>query len=292
LDATNVVTPAVAVITPISYDHTAILGDTLDAIATEKGGIIKPGRPVVLGPQPPEALATLERIAAERGSPVYRAGRDWHATGTDTGFDLTGPWGTIRDVHVALRGRHQVENAATAVAACWLLREQGIDIPEDAIRAGLAAVHWPGRLEVVREQPLVVVDGAHNVDAAARLAEALVDTFGQRRRTLVLGIARDKDIPAMLEILAPLADRIIATASHHPRAADPAQVAAAARAAGDVGLAVEEAPDIATGLHRALDAAAPEDLICVTGSLYAVSEAREALGLAQADDFERELLFR
>src|SRR5690606_37480925 len=117
LDATNVVTPAVAVITPISYDHTAILGDTLDAIATEKGGIIKPGRPVVIGPQPPEALATLERIAAEQGSPVYRAGRDWHATGTDTAFDLTGPWGTIRDLHVALRGRHQVENAATAVAA-------------------------------------------------------------------------------------------------------------------------------------------------------------------------------
>jgi len=292
LDATNVVTPAVAVITPISYDHTAILGNTLSAIAAEKGGIIKPGRPVVIGPQPAEALATLERIAAERGSPVYRAGRDWHATGTDAAFNLTGPWGTLRDLRLALRGRHQVENAATAVAACWLLREQGLDIPEVAIRAGLAAVNWPGRLEVVREQPLVVVDGAHNVDAAARLAEALVDTFGPRRRTFVLGIARDKDISAMLKILAPLADRIIATASHHPRAADPAQVAAAARAAGGTGTTVEEAPDIATGLRHALDAAAPDDLICVTGSLYAVSEAREALGLAQADDFERELLFR
>ncbi|MDI3340699.1 MAG: folylpolyglutamate synthase/dihydrofolate synthase family protein [Sphaerobacter sp.] len=292
LDATNVITPAVAVITPISYDHTAILGNTLAAIATEKGGIIKPGRPVVLGPQPAEARATLERLAAERGSPVYIAGRDWHARPGDAGFDLTGPWGSYRDLRLALRGRHQVENAATAVAACWLLREAGLTVSEAAVRAGLAAVHWPGRLEVVREQPLVVVDGAHNVDAVTRLAEALVEVFGPRRRTLILGIAGDKDVEAMLATLAPLASRVIATASHHPRAAAAARVAAAARAAGGPALAVEEAPDVATALRRAIEAAAPEDLICVTGSLYAVAEAREALGLAQAEDFERTLLFR
>lgn len=292
LDATNVLTPAVSVITPVSLDHTAILGETLEEIAGEKGGIIKPGRPVVIGPQQPPALATLEQIAAERGSPYAVAGRDWQANGTAARFDLHGPWGTYHDLTVALLGQHQVANAATAVAACWELRQQGFDIPEEAIRHGLASVFWPGRLEIVREEPLVLVDGAHNVDSAERLVEALDDTFGPRRRTLILGIAGDKAVESMLAVFAPTADRIIATASHHPRAATAEQIATMARTIGPAGLTVSQAPDVASALDQALASSAPDELICVTGSLYAVSEAREALGLAQADEFERELLFR
>lgn len=291
LDATNILTPAVSVITPISFDHTGILGQTLPEIASEKGGIIKPGRPVVLGPQRPEAGETLTHIAAERGSRLIVAGRDWQATGTPSDFDLAGPWGVYRDLRVALLGQHQVENAATAVAAAWELAGQGIAISEEAVRAGLAAVRWPGRLEVVRERPTVVVDGAHNVDSVERLASALRDTFRWRRLTLILGIARDKPVEAMLKVLAPLANRVIATASHHPRAIDPAQIAAAAHTAGVPDLSIDQASDVASALADALASADPDDLICVTGSLYAVAEAREALGLAPADDFERNLLF-
>jgi len=292
LDATNVLTPAVSVITTISLDHTAILGDTLAEIAGEKGGIIKPGVPVVSSPQPEEARAVLERLAAERGSPLSLAGRDWQLAGTPERFDLRGPWGEYHDLRVALSGRHQVENAATAVAACWALRSAGLDVPEEAVRDGLAAVVWPGRLEVVAREPTVVVDGAHNVDSAGRLAEALREGFRWRRLTLVLGIARDKQVEQMLAVLVPLADRIVATASHHPRAAPPERIAAAARAAGGPALPVEEAPSVAEALRRALSDAAPDDLVCVTGSLYAVSEAREALGLAVPAAFEQELLYR
>ena len=292
LDATNVLTPAVAVITTISLDHTAILGDTLAEIAAEKGGIIKPAVPVVSSPQRPEALAVLERLAAERGSPFSLAGRDWHFSGTPERFDLRGPWGGYRDLRVALAGRHQVENAATAVAACWALGQAGIEVPEAAVRQGLAAVEWPGRLEVVRRAPTVVVDGAHNVDSAERLAVALREGFRWRRLTLVLGIARDKQVEEMLAVLAPLADHVVATASHHPRAAAPERIAAAARAAGGPDLPVEEATSVAGALARALAGAAPDDLVCVTGSLYAVSEAREALGLASPATFEQELLYR
>ncbi|HET9014997.1 MAG TPA: folylpolyglutamate synthase/dihydrofolate synthase family protein [Thermomicrobiaceae bacterium] len=292
LDATNVLTPTVSVITAISLDHTAILGDTLAEIAGEKGGIIKPGVPVVSSPQPVEARVVLERLAAERGSPLLLGGRDFFADGVPERFDLRAPGSELRALRLALGGRHQVENAASAVVACRALDRAGIVVPEAAVRAGLAAVVWPGRLEVVASSPTVVVDGAHNVDSAGRLAEALGETFRWRRLTLVLGITRDKQVEQMLAVLAPLADRVVATASHHPRAAAPDRIVAAARAAAGPALAVEQAPSVAEALRRALAGAAPDDLVCVTGSLYAVSEAREALGLAEPASFEQELLYR
>jgi dihydrofolate synthase / folylpolyglutamate synthase len=286
LDATNVVAPDISVITPVSLDHTAILGDTLTKIAFEKGGIIKPGRPVVLGPQPLEAQVELERIARERGAPLYLAGRDWRVEVGDDGADISGPWGVWRGVELALRGRHQAENAGVALMALWLL-DASLLADEDRVRSALAAVRWPGRFERISTVPALYVDGAHNVDSAQRLAQTLGE-YARGRLTLILGIGRDKDIDGMLAAFAPLAPRVIATASHNPRAAEPERIAAAARAAG---VQAEIATSVAAALERARELSTDDDTICVSGSLYAVAEAREALGLAETPVFERALLY-
>lgn len=292
LDSTNIVDPTVSVITPISYDHMAILGNTLAEIAAEKAGIIKTGKPVVVGVQPEEARETIERIAAERGSPLVMAGRDWQAEGDSRRFDLSGPWGTYQGLSLGLLGQHQVENAGTAVAACWQLGQAGVAIDELAIRTGLAGVRWPGRLEAVQEQPAIVLDGAHNVDSVRRLMAALSDHFHWNRLTFVLGIARDKDIDGMLALLAPRADRILVTRSRSPRAATARAIAVKAAQFASPGTSVAELASVADALRQATTEAESNDLICVTGSLYVVAEAREALGLGRADEFERELLYR
>ena len=290
LDATNVLLSEVAAITSISYDHTQILGNTLAEIAREKAGIIKPGRPVVSAPQPPEATEVIVRTAAERDAPLLLGGRDWAVEGTPARFSYRGPGGELRDLRLALRGAHQVENAGVALAVVQLLGERRFSISEQAMWSGLAQVRWPGRLEVLRQRPLVVADGAHNVDSAERLAQALRAEFTWRRLILILGIARDKDIPGIVRALAPLADEVMAVASHSPRAATPERIlAAVGEIAPDV--PARAAGSVAAALDDVLGHAGPEDLILVTGSLYAVAEAREALGLAQADPQERALLF-
>ena len=184
-----------------------------------------------------------------------------------------------------------MDNAATAAVACRLLDDQGMTVPEVAIRDGLAGVTWPGRLEVVGERPPVVVDAAHNVEAAQKLAEALPVEFGPRPMTLILGIANDKDVEEMVRILAPLARRIVATTSGHPRAASPERIAGAARRLGRDGLDILTFPSVAAGLDWAVARAAPDELVCVTGSLYTVAEAREARGLAASDPRERQLRY-
>ncbi|HEX5164108.1 MAG TPA: cyanophycin synthetase, partial [Thermomicrobiales bacterium] len=288
LDATNVVTPDVAAISAISYDHTAILGATLEKIAFEKGGIIKPGKPVVVGPQPAEALAELRRIASERAAPMFLAGRDWETEATDAGATVSGPWGDWREVELALAGAHQVENAGLALMALWLL-DPALLADESRVRAALASVRWPGRFERIATAPDVYVDGAHNVDSIERLAETVRPLIGDGRRLhLILGISRDKDIDGIVAALAPLAPIVTATASHNPRAAGPDQIAAVATAAG---LTATTAPSVDAALDAARATAAPTDTILVTGSLYAVAEAREALGLAETPTFERELLY-
>ncbi len=288
LDATNVVTPDVSVITSISYDHTAILGDTLQEIAFEKGGIIKEGRPVAIGPQPAEALAELRRIASERSAPLFVAGRDWQTQSTDDGAILCGPWGDWRCVQLALAGPHQVENAGLALMALWLL-VASLLADETRVRHALANVRWPGRFERIATAPDIYVDGAHNLNSIERLV-ATIEQRGDDRGQLhvILGIGRDKDIDGMVRALASLNPLVTATASHNPRAAEPEQIATVARAAE---LVVGTAPSVAEALASVQASANPTDTIVVTGSLYAVAEAREALGLAVTPAFERELLY-
>jgi dihydrofolate synthase / folylpolyglutamate synthase len=292
LDATNVIRPLVSVISSISLDHTSILGDTLSEIATEKGGIIKSGRPVISAIQQPEAATTLQQIADERGCSLTLGGRDWHSSGSTRNFSVTSPHGTLAEIRCGLAGQHQVQNAGLAVATIFELIERGFQIPEQSIRDGIASVTWPGRFEIASQNPLVIVDGAHNVDSCERLVEALTEEYPDHRISLVLGIARDKDVTGMIKTLAPTARTIIATASRSPRATDPETLVETVHSI-DPAIDATSAPSVATALSRLMTQSDRENhVICVTGSLYAVGEAREALGLAETADFEQELLYR
>ncbi|MBI2304835.1 MAG: bifunctional folylpolyglutamate synthase/dihydrofolate synthase [Chloroflexi bacterium] len=283
LDATNAVPPAeVAIITSISHDHVGILGDTLEEIAVQKAGIIKEGCPVVSAPQPPEVATVIQRVCQEQKATLVQVGQDvvWHRLGGDLegqAFVVEGEAGTYR-LWIPLLGEHQLENAAVAVAAVEALRRQGLDTSPAALASGLAEVRWPGRLEVVGRQPLVVVDGAHNDYSAARLREALEQLFPHHPLTLVVGTSMDKNISGIVAELALLGGSVVTTRSRHPRAAQP-QVLAQEFARHGVTATV--GADVPAALAQALFDAAPQGVICVTGSLFVVAEAREVmLGLS------------
>jgi dihydrofolate synthase/folylpolyglutamate synthase len=285
LDATNVVTPLVTAITSISYDHMHVLGDTLAAIAGEKAGIVKPDVPVVCSAQAPEALAVIQRVAAERGAPLLRVGPvgmperqyTFRAGAFDSErqyFDLTAPAREYRDLELRLLGEHQLENAAAAVALAEVLRDRtGLAITEEAIRRGLREAHWPARLQTVRRAPWVVVDGAHNADSIARMLVALRRHFAFERLVLVVGLLRDKDLAGIArEIAAGQVDEVVVTAVANARAIPPAEVAAAlAGLAPD--LPVTTRTSTGEALTEALQRAGPRDLVCVAGSLYLAGEA-------------------
>jgi dihydrofolate synthase/folylpolyglutamate synthase len=278
LDATNVVRPAVAVLTSISYDHMAILGDTLAQIAAEKAGIIKPGVPVVSAPQQDEALAVIEQTCRRQGAPLTLVGRDW--TWRADAADLEGQSFTIfhgseeiPGLWLPLLGEHQLVNATTAVAALSLVPVTDAGLSQRDIREGLRAVSWPGRLEILGRAPLVIVDSAHNGDSVQKLIAALRACCRFARLTVVLGASADHVTRELLEALLKPADRIIATRSSHPRAADPAWLQARA---GELGYCLELSATVAEGLALALDGAQPEDLICCTGSVFVAAEARMA----------------
>ncbi len=280
LDATNVVRPRVSVLTTIGYDHMAILGSTLDRIAGEKAGIIKPGGQAVSAPQQPEAMAVFESVCEAQQATLWVAEAHEVRRAIPSGPPLPYPF-LVESVPLGLRGGFQRTNARVSLAALLAFGEQGWSFPEEALRQGLEQARWPGRLEVVGERPWVVLDGAHNIDSARALHAAL-DEFVFRRRILVVGFSRGHDVAAFLGELAPSSSSIITCASRHPRALAAADVAHIAAQATDV--PVEVASSVAAALERARALAAPEDLICVTGSLFVVAEARETFGLAEEVD--------
>jgi len=194
---------------------------------------------------------------------------------------LRGPSGEVYRTELPLLGAHQVANAATAIAVVEQLGRVGFPVGRAAVEQGLASVQWPGRLEILSRQPLVVVDGAHNGDSAHKLADALRESFIYRRLILILGTSTDKDVPGIIAALAPVASVVIATRSRHARAADPERLAAEAR---KLCSRVEVAHDLPTALGVATALAAPSDLVCVTGSLFTVADAREQFGLATETD--------
>lgn len=285
LDATNVVDDkAVCVITPISLEHTAVLGDTVAKIAAEKAAIVTPGATAVMGLQRDAAAEVIRHTCSDRGARLLEVAqlcaltrRGFSTDGQD--FRLRTPGGT-RDLRLPLLGRHQLENAATAVVAVEALAEHGLNVSESALRRGLQEVRWPARLEIVRRRPLVVLDGAHNVDAMRRLCQALEEYLTYSRAIVVAGFSADKDVAAIateLERLPRLA-RVMATRAPHPRAAA-AEAVAGAFLEREIGTIWEE--DVPAALEAALSFAAPEDMVCVTGSLFVAAEARRyVLGLA------------
>jgi dihydrofolate synthase/folylpolyglutamate synthase len=292
LDATNVVTPLVSVITSLSYDHVHILGETLAEIAGEKAGIIKPGVPVVLAPQKDEARLVVERICSERSSPLTQVGHDVLFAPLEHSLDRqsllvwlaadqplidryiesgeSSGWEPVR-LTIPLLGHHQVENAATAYAALQLGRVRGLQIDEAAIRDGFAGVVWPGRFEVVQTNPPVVVDSAHNRDSALKLRLTLDDYFPGRPLILVFGASEDKDVEGMFTELMPCVRQVIATKSYHPRAMPPEQLVELAHRFGKPARVVEAVED---ALEEAIRLAGDEEMVLATGSIFVAAGAR------------------
>ena len=279
LDATNVIKPLVSVITSLSLDHTELLGHTLPEIAYEKGGIIKPGVPVVSAPQAADALDRLRQIATERQAPLTVVGEDWRWRLLDgrpqrPRLQIESPHlAAPLQVELALAGAHQQENGVTAVAALTLIQPHLPALTTVAIQQGLSAVQWPGRLQTLHQtpdQPTLLVDCAHNADSAHRLAAALRQDYHYDRLWLLLGATGDKDVAAILAALLPLAPgRTAVTQSSHPRAATPERLEELAE---ELGYPVTAYADLPAALAAVWSQAAPTDLICVTGSIFIVGD--------------------
>jgi dihydrofolate synthase / folylpolyglutamate synthase len=282
LDATNVVHPLVSVITSISYDHTQVLGNTLEEIAAEKGGIIKPGVPLVISPQKEAARLVFERMAAERGAPLLEVGREFQFSPIMTSLERQSlaVWrvqgetaGEPVKLTIPLLGAHQLENAATAYAALEVAQEGGLKLTKSAIQHGFAAVDWPGRFEVLRSDPPLVIDSAHNRDSALRLRQTLETYFPGQRAVLIFGASEDKDISGMLEELSPVISRVIFTRSYHPRAIQPEKLL---ELVAPYNLPAQVAPAVEEALSEALRLAGGEGLVLATGSLFVAAGVRHS----------------
>jgi dihydrofolate synthase/folylpolyglutamate synthase len=277
LDATNVVHPLLSVITSLSMDHMNVLGDTLEKIAFEKAGIIKPGRPVVLAQQRDDARQVVRQVAQERGCSVIEVGRDVHFR--PLSHDLNGQafliWQGESDpvtLTIPLLGLHQVENAAAAWAALQTARAEGLHMDDEAIRLGFAQVEWPGRFELLRREPPLIVDSAHNRDSAQRLAQALDDYLPGRPVVLLFGVSEDKDVDGMFAELMPRVREVVATQSIHPRAMDAQKLVALAEAHGRPAQAVLP---LETAVEAALQAAGDSGVVVAAGSLFIAAAVRE-----------------
>lgn len=295
LDATNIVDPILSVITSISYDHTKILGNTLSEIAGEKGGIIKPNKPVVVAPQKQEAKQKLETIARTVNAPFIQVGRDYlyaadsHSLDgqhflvwtpeeqplVDEFIESAGRniWSPIR-LKIPLIGFHQVENAATAFAALKTAEKFGVVLSQKAYKDGFSQVKWPGRLELLRRHPPVVIDSAHNRYSALRLRQAMDDYFPGLPILLVFGASEDKDIDGMFQELLPRVRRVITTQTTHPRAIDADKLVELAHRSGRSAKGIVP---IENAFHVALEEAGDESVILITGSIFVAAAAREVL---------------
>jgi dihydrofolate synthase/folylpolyglutamate synthase len=285
LDSTNVVHPMLSIVTSISFDHTRQLGNTLASIATEKAGIFKRGRPAVTGVRTGEAQEAIRRVATRRRCPLRELGADFRFDTAPPKLPVARPtpcqvavrtwrtdWGTLS---LPLLGPHQAHNASVALAGLDVLAEEqpGLTVSRDDVIRGFAALRWPARVEVVGQRPWLVIDGAHNVASADALAQTLRMCFPHTRRTLVFGTSRDKDLSGQLRTLLPLFDDVIATRYvENPRSVLPEVIAATVFDL--TGRTIPATADPADALELAHRRAAPDELICVTGSLFLAAEAR------------------
>jgi dihydrofolate synthase/folylpolyglutamate synthase len=276
LDSTNVVNPLVSVITTIDLEHTEFLGDTIELIAGEKAGIIKPQTPVVSGAVQPEAVEVIRSEAEARGARLYLLSRDFGACSLRGGalhrFDYHGIGRTFEGLVIGLAGRHQVDNACLALAALECVSQRGVIVDDTALRRGLAEARWEGRLELISRKPDLFLDGAHNPASARKLAaEMQVLKPGYNRLILVIGILGDKDVRGMLAELLPVADEVFVTRPEYSRAMDLEALAAEVRKMHG---SVRHAPSVSRAIEEARKTAEPDDLILVTGSLYVVGDAK------------------
>ncbi|HEY7491943.1 MAG TPA: folylpolyglutamate synthase/dihydrofolate synthase family protein [Candidatus Tectomicrobia bacterium] len=279
LDTTNVLTPQVAVLTPIGLEHTHILGDTLAAIAGEKAGIVKPQSRVVSAPQAPEVVEVFEKRCQSQHATLFLAERDfqWQVVDSSSAgnrLHFTGCGEHLADLYVPLPGHHQAANAAVALTVAMQLRQQGWPLQEQHLRQGLATVHWEGRLEILNRTPWVVLDAAHTIESARCLHEALAALFPHERLLLVIGMATDKKAPDIVATLAPLVHEAIVTRFSSPRAYNTQRLADEFHRHG---VPTHLAPDPVAALTLARSHARPADLVCVTGSVLLLGELKARL---------------
>ena len=287
LDATNVINPIVSVITPVSYDHMAVLGGTLTEIAYEKGGVIKPGVPVVISPQVDEAMIELVHLATERKSPFTQVEKvfDYHElshtlsaqkirvlrTDSSTASKLNSLARTQLKLSLPLLGRHQMENAVTALAALDELKQAGFRLNRRAVQRGFKQVFWPTRFELLRRKPPVVIDSAHNGDSMQRLVETLDEYFPSKEFILIFGASADKEFDSMLKFILPRVETVVATQSIHPRAADADELKKIIEPYGKPTIAFRRMEE---ALPEALRLAGKQKGIIVTGSIFIAAAAR------------------
>lgn len=280
LDATNVVEAAVSVITGIAMDHMEYLGDSISLIAAEKAAILKEGGVLISGPLPPAAEGAITAQVAATGSTWLRSGADFRVTDVKRAVggwvcSVDGVHATYEDIYLPVHGRHQVDHLATAVAAAEMFLNGPLD--EAALLDAINEFTSPGRLEVVRRRPLVLVDGAHNEQGLEGLASALLDEFLETNRTLVVGFRGQRDVGALLEHLKGLFSSVVVTAAADPMAISTAEVAAAARDVFGPEVIVEEMTPVGGAVEAAIESVDADDMVVVTGSLYVVSDARDQL---------------
>ncbi len=285
LDSTNIVSPLVSVITSLSMDHMSVLGDSLEKIAFEKAGIVKPGKPVVLSPQKPEARKVVVDICKERHSQLIEIGKQvqfsplqhslsgqtftvWSEENAETDDILQFPL----QLSIPLLGYHQVENAATAYGALEVVRKSGFTLSIADYVQGFKNVIWPGRFEVLRVNPPIIIDLAHNRDFALKLANALNDYLPDIPIVLVFGASEDKDVEGMLTELLPRISLVIATQSIHPRALDAETIKTIAENHQMKAMVIK---DVTAAFEEALIRAGDSTAVVVTGSLFIAAAIRD-----------------
>lgn len=279
-DATNVITPLTSVITPISFDHTDILGETLGEIAYEKAGIIKNGGMTVTAPQNKEVNEVIQKICMDRNNKLFMVGKDItykikdYSLSSGSVFDLKGLCGEYKNLKIKLAGRHQVVNAAVAVGTVETLMTRGIKIPKDAVVNGLYKARWPGRLEMISGTPRILIDAAHNPAGMDILNSVLKNDLEFENLILILGILKDKNYKAMIEKIVPLADLVIATEPESHRALKAEDLAGEVLKYG-INCIVEN--DIEKAVERALSMSSSQDLLCFTGSIYMIGKVRSLI---------------
>jgi len=276
LDATNTVDPLVTVITDIAREHEDYLGQGIESVAREKAGIIKRGAPLVTGATRKGARKVISEVAQEHGAPMRLFGRDF--IGKRTGpslFTYRSERRTLEDLRISMVGAHQIKNAALACAVAEELQSLGYAISEAAIRSGLARTTFPGRFELLRRRPDVVIDGAHSPESMRLLKSTLRQTYPGVRPLVVLGMLQEKNYREMVRIIAPIAKEVVCVAPQGDRALDPEKLAELVR---EMGVPVSVAQSIEEGFHKALGKAGRNDLVLATGSLYMIGPIRRACG--------------
>ena len=282
-DATNTIKPQVSVITNLSIEHTDYLGNTIKDIAREKGGIIKWHTPVITAVSQPSGLSVIKQLAKERSSDLFIYKKDFSARKNpkqDT-YTYNGLFKNFHHLIKPLPGEHQKENLSLALAACEVLfkklkkTDDRYNLNETLVKEGLALAKWPGRLEHVMEKPLVILDGAHNLQAARVLGRYLSSTLKNQHLTLVLGILDDKPYEKMLKSLVPYAQNIIITKAKIDRSLEPSVLKKAAQRFTDYPVTIIE--DVKEAVTHAINTSNDDDAVCIAGSLYVAGEAKEKL---------------